>query len=453
MTNTKLHYSCLIGLLLVSGCVSDQYRPSDLADELGYTSQVSMAYQADEQWWKLYQNTELDRLVTKALTNNPDYLKAAIKINKELYNLGLADSDLFPTLSSNLGVSTKSAIKRTGDYSSNFSGEFGINYEVDLYGKIRDKRLAQKFELQATVMDRQSARLSLINSVVDLYYNLEYLQNSINLTRKNIDAYENIQKIMAQKYETGKTDSLEYLESKQSVLTEKNRLLQLETQFRELETSLKNIIGVRPDENFFVQYGDIINQVTPKVNLNVPMSVLGARPDLLASQYRLEKAFKNLQASEKQWYPQVSLSGFVQSSSDKARTMFDFPFLAGSIGLDLPFLDWNRVKNNVKLSEADYQIVAIDFKDTLTQALNELAYYNFAYEKSLQNYDNIAENYQNAVKITAYYKQRYDNGKTEFRDYLEAINRENSLRKDLISQKYMIIKYENYIYKSMGGKY
>lgn len=111
------------------------------------------------------------------------------------------------------------------------------------------------------------------------------------------------------------------------------------------------------------------------------------------------------------------------------------------------------MKNNIKISEADYDIALIEFKDTLNQALNEVAYYYFAYDKSREIYANTAENYKNAAEITSYYESRYNNGKTEFRDFLEAINTENTTKKDMLQQKYQIIKYENYIYKAMAGRY
>ena len=83
----------------------------------------------------------------------------------------------------------------------------------------------------------------------------------------------------------------------------------------------------------------------------------------------------------------------------------------------------------------------------------EVAYYYLAYEKANQSFDNIDENYKNSILITQYYKERYNNGKVEFRDYLQAIYSENALQKDLVQQKYQIIKNENYIYKAMAGKY
>lgn len=453
MQGHSLKLWLLTTALLTAGCATLPQYPADTAAELNYTQEIRSRYQASSEWWKQYNSPDLNGLIDMALENNPDYLKAAININKELYNLSLATSDLFPTLSGNLSTSAQRRIDTGDGFSNSFSGEAGLSYEVDLYGKIRNLHSAQEFEYQATVMDKETARLSLINSVVDLYFNLEYLQNTIDVTKKNIRAYEGIRNITEAKYKNGKADDLEYLESKQSLLSEQNRLLEYETQFKEMETSLKNILNIRQEDSLNIKFGDILKQQTLGINLDVPLAVLANRPDLLASQYRLEKAFKTLEAENKNWYPGISLKGALGSSSDKARTTFDFPYILGSVGVDLPFLDWNRVKNNVKLSEADYQIAAIDFKDTLNQAVNEVAYYYFAYGKATESYKNIDENYRNSTKITRYYEDRYNNGKTEFRDYLEAIYSENALRKNLIQQKYQIIKYENYVYKAMAGKY
>ena len=219
-----------------------------------------------------------------------------------------------------------------------------------------------------------------------------------------------------------------------------------------MTASLQNILNVKSgvDE---IAFGDILAQKTTQPNLNIPVSVLAQRPDLKAAEYRLQGAFEKLKAENKNWYPEISINGALSSSSAKARSTSDFSYIVGSVSLNLPFLDWNRVKNNIKISQADYQISLLDFKNTLNQALNEISYYNYAYLKSQEIYNNINKNYLNAIEITNYYRNRYNLGKIEFKDFLEAIYTENSLKKDLVEQKYQIIKYENYIYKAMAGRY
>lgn len=442
-----------ICLILTAACNVTPYTEPDIVQKLNYTAEVRESYSVDETWWQGYNSAELSALVDKALTNNPDYLKAALNIEKELYRLNLATSDLFPTLSGSLGASGQKGLNKGHESATNFSGEFSLNYEADLYGKIRDARTAQEFEYQATFLDRQSAKLSLINSTIDLYFNLTYLNNAIKLAEQNIKSYQDTLKITEQKYKSGKVDNLEVAQARQSLLSEKNKLLELNTAFKETEQSLKNIVALKPDASLGLKYENLLDQKTLPVDMNVPLSVLANRPDLMAAQYRLEKAFKNLNAQEKNYYPTVSLQGAISSSSDKARSTFDFPIVFGSVGVDLPFLDYNRVKNNIKISKADYEITLIEFNDTLNQALNETAYYYYAYVKSQEIFKNLEANYKNAVKITKYYQIRYDNGKAEFKDLLEAINKENTMRQELVAQKYQIIKYENYIYKSTAGKY
>ena len=445
MKKNVLNIALFTAMLLVStSCATQRMATPNVADELNYTREIQEKYKANADWWTQYNNPELNKLVNMALQNNPDYLKAALQINQELYRLNLATADLFPTLSGDLGASGQRRIDTSDNVSNNFSGEIGLGYEVDLYGKIRNLQNAQEFEYQATVLDKETARLSLINSVVDLFFNLEYISNSIDLSRQNVKMYEDIRDIAEAKYKNGKADNVEYLEAKQSLLSEQNRLLTLETQFKEMETSLKNILNIRQEDDLGIKFGDILQQQSLGVNLDVPLSVLANRPDLLASQYRLQKSFETLEAENKNWYPNISLRTALSSSSDKARTTFDVPFAMGSLAVDLPFF---------KISEAEYQIAVIDFNDVLNQAVNEVAYYYLAYDKATQSFDNIGENYKNSILITQYYKERYNNGKVEFKDYLQAIYSENALQKDLVQQKYQIIKYENYIYKAMAGKY
>ncbi|MFV0626765.1 MAG: TolC family protein [Alphaproteobacteria bacterium] len=449
----NIFIKCLLICLLLSSCSSAKYDKPTLSEELGHDENISQNFNIQKDWWKGYNNKELNNLIELALKNNPDNLKAALQIEKELYNLNLATTDLFPTLGGNLSTSSQRRIDKHDNASKNFSGEASLNYELDLYGKIRDAKAAQEFEYEATILDKEAAELALVNNVVDLYFNLSYLNDSIQISKQNVENYTKIYKIVNAKFQSGQIDELDVTKARQSLVSEKIKLLDLETQFSDLERSLKNIVNLKPNEPLNLSYIPVLKQETLVVDLNVPLAVLSERPDLKASQLRLEKAFKNMEIQDKNWYPNVSLRGVLGSSSNKARTTFDFPYILGSVGVDLPFLDWNRVKNNIKISEADYQIELVNFKDTFTQALNETAYYSYAYDKTSDSLSFVEQKYQDSQKQTKYYQERYDTGKIELKDLLDAINSENSAQIELIKQKYMVVKYEGYVYKSLAGKY
>lgn len=453
MMKRNTFLSFLLATTVLSGCAATTTDVPSLESELNYTQEVREKFQADLDWWKAYNNDELNYLTSFALKNNPDMLKAAVKIQKQLANLNLSESDLFPTLTGSLGASSKKKLNDGKKSTQTFSGELALNYEIDLYGKIADARDAQEFELNATVADAESARLSVVNSVVDLYFNLLYLRDTIELTQKNIDTYSSLLDIASARFNTGKADKLEITQARQSLIAEQTALLNAQTQYKEMEQSLRNVLNLKPSDGFVLGKASILKQPLLTPHLSVPVSVLANRPDLTAAQYRLKKAFKNMKVSEKSWYPTISLNGAIGSSSGRAKSTFDFPYLLGGVSVNLPFLDWNSVKNNVKIAKADYDIALIDFKDALAQALNEVAYYSFAYGKTEHIYANVEKTVENNRQITAYYRARHQAGKASFKDVLQAVADENAAQKNLLAQKYQLIKYENLLFKAMAGRY
>lgn len=453
MMKRNTFLSFLLATTVLSGCAATTTDVPSLEAELNYTQEVREKFQADLDWWKAYNNDELNYLTSFALKNNPDMLKAAVKIQKQLANLNLSESDLFPTLTGSLGASSKKKLNDGKKSTQTFSGELALNYEIDLYGKIADARDAQEFELNATVADAESARLSVVNSVVDLYFNLLYLRDTIELTQKNIDTYRSLLDIASARFNTGKADKLEITQARQSLIAEQTALLNAQTQYKEMEQSLRNVLNLKPSDGFVLGKASILKQPLLTPHLSVPVSVLANRPDLTAAQYRLKKAFKTVKVSEKGWYPTISLNGAIGSSSGRAKSTFDFPYLLGGVSVNLPFLDWNSVKNNVKIAKADYDIALIDFKDALAQALNEVAYYSFAYGKTEHIYANVEKTVENNRQITAYYRARHQAGKASFKDVLQAVADENAARKNLLAQKYQLIKYENLLFKAMAGRY
>lgn len=107
MMKRNTFLSFLLATTVLSGCAATTKSVPSLEAELNYTQEVREKFQADLDWWKAYNNDELNYLTSFALKNNPDMLKAAVKIQKQLANLNLSESDLFPTLTGSLGASSK----------------------------------------------------------------------------------------------------------------------------------------------------------------------------------------------------------------------------------------------------------------------------------------------------------------------------------------------------------
>ena len=127
-------------------------------------------------------------------------------------------------------------------------------------------------------------------------------------------------------------------------------------------------------------------------------------------------------------------------------------FLGGTVNINLPFLQWNKIKWNIKISEADFENARLNLTSSVNTALNEVDTYYYSYEKSVSLLDNLSRRYDNDAKISVYNRMRYEAGATELKDWLDAKTSENSSMLSLLEGKYNTIIYENAIYKSLGAK-
>jgi outer membrane protein TolC len=227
----------------------------------------------------------------------------------------------------------------------------------------------------------------------------------------------------------------------------------LRTNQKAAEQTLRNLLNLKPNDSLGISYPSIMNVKLQGVDMNVPVSAISARPDVVAALQRLQSAFKSLVAMEKSWYPTVTLGASLSSSSNKTLKTLNNPVGNGVISFDLPFLNWNTVYNNVKVSETSYVSAKLNYEQTVTSALNEIDNYYYAYRQSRTSLGNLQKQLTYDKKISNYYKNRYDQGANEFRDWLNAMNNERSSELNILNTKFTILQNENAVYQAMAGKY
>lgn len=462
MRMTKLATSVLVALFL-SACTSQNMSRDGSIEQATKTYQhfqdIGKQFGIDDQWWLGYNDRQLNRLIDTALANNLNLAKAAIGVNVALYKANLVGANLVPTFSGNAqssiskGVGPTSNRISTGVSSTNDQIGFNLSYTLDLWGRLKDAASAAEWETKATEEDLQAARLSLINAVTSSYYNLAYYGDAIRVTQQSIKTYQEINRILTNKFNAGLIDRLGVEQSQQAILAAQNTLINLQTAQKMTEQTLRNLLNLKPNDPLLTTVPSISKVKLQGVDMKVPVSVIANRPDIIASLNRLQSAFKNLQSMEKSWFPTLTLGGSLASSGLKVGNVLDNPVASGVLSVNLPFLDWKRVENNVKISEESYQLAKVDYEQKITSALNEIDGYYFAYRQARSSYNNLQKKYQNDKKISGYYKNRYDQGIAELREWLNALNTERTSELALLETKYSLIKHENAVYQAMAGKF
>jgi outer membrane protein TolC len=180
--------------------------------------------------------------------------------------------------------------------------------------------------------------------------------------------------------------------------------------------------------------------------------VIAERPDVRAYEYRLKSYFKNFESSQESLYPSITLNGSLSYKDNKFKNTFSVPTTGGSIGINLPFLNWNQVRWNIKTDQVSYELALVNFESGITTALNEIDTNYSTYKNKKIELENIEAIFKSNSEVSKYYKDRYDAGVSEFRDWLSALASKNNSELKMISTKYDLISAEAKIYQSLAGK-
>lgn len=462
MKLTKIALSIALGLA-VSACSSTKMSQDGSLENAQETYQqyeeITQQYAINEAWWRGYRDANLNQLVERALNNNLDLAKSAIAVNRALYNANLLGAELVPTFSgsgsssASKGVGSTSNQITTGTSSINHQLGFNLSYTLDLWQRLADSASAAEWEHKATIEDLKKARLAIINGVISSYYQLGYYKDAIAITEKSIKNYEQIARILRNKMQVGLIDGLAVEQAEQAIIASRNSLVALRTNQKNAEQTLRNLLNLKPNEKIGVKYPSIMSVKLQGVDMNVPVSAISARPDVVASLQRLQSAFKSLTAMEKSWYPSVTLGASLAGSAVKVADVTDNPSGSGVLSFNLPFLDWHRVSNNVKISETSYEAAKLNYEQTITTALNEIDSYYYAYNQSRSTLANLQKQHSYDKKISTYYKNRYEQGVSEFREWIAAMNSERSSELNMLNAKFAMLQNENAVYQAMAGKY
>ncbi|WP_122873986.1 TolC family protein [Campylobacter showae] len=441
--------SIILAAFLLGGCAVTQINEN--YEQILLKEDASADIKINREWWTGYGEARLNELIGLALKNNIDLAKSAIAVNKALAQAGVLQADLVPSFNANLGAETGKNIKTGGSWSESYKSGISLSYEIDLWRKLANSADSAMWEANATKYDLEAARIALINSVADAYFEAKYQKESINLYEKTLKNYEELEAIVKAKFELGKEEELSLKQIKSSVISAKNRILNASKSLDEAEKTLRNLLNVRPefDLNLSGNFSDIQPQ---GVNLNVPIYVIGARPDLQAAISRIKEALLGVKVSEKNFYPSITVGAGLSGSGDSVSEGLKLNFLSGNIAINLPFLNYSKLKSKLKISELEFETMKLNYAQTLTTALNEIdaGYKNLQKDEAVLR--NLNENLRNLSSISDIYKLKYDYGKTELKNYLEA---QNSLLEgwtSLLAQKYKILQDEIGIYKAAAGK-
>jgi NodT family efflux transporter outer membrane factor (OMF) lipoprotein len=386
-----------IALFFTSCTMGPNYRRPKIETPAAFRGddlQAGEASIADTRWSELFKDPVLTDLVSTALSNNYDMKIAAEHVLQARAQLGVADSDLFPSLDANSALSTNrnSLIGSNRFLPAGVSNDvsytqvgFRLGWELDFWGRLRRLRESARAEYLASEDARRGVTTTLVADVTAAYFALREFDMDLDIARKTRDIGDNSLRLTTLRQQKGAATALDVHQAEQLLRTATAQIPASERSIAQQENALSLLLGQAPGE--IARGKDLDEFSTPEeVPAGLPSALLARRPDIREAEQRLIAANAQIGAARANYFPQISLTGFMGGQSRALTDLFTGPARQWTLYpvANLPVFDAGRVRSNVKFSEATQREAVARYQKTIESAFREVSDALIAYRKNTE---------------------------------------------------------------------
>lgn len=384
-----------------------------------------------DNWWRLFNDSELNRLVNRALAANNDLAAARARVNTSRALVGVDRAKLFPTLdlSGSAGISRSSADALQGNLpaganvdleSQNYRSTFDLAYDPDLWGRNKRQIEASSAEAAASEALLDSQRLGVAAEVARQYFLLRGLDAQEAVLNDTVKSRQDALGIQKSKADAGLIDGLSSSRAQTEVDLANSDLASVQRQRGAAEHALAVLCGARPSD--FSVSSRPPNNSLPSIRAGLPAEVLNRRPDVRAAEQQLRAANARIGVAEAAFYPNFSLTAGAGFQSVDAKRFLDWEnrVLSLGAGVAAPIIDGGSNKANYQAARSRYDEALATYRQTLLVALREVedALVDL---KGLDKTRSALEAALNSSRETRRLSQeRFDKGLTGYLDVVDA---------------------------------
>lgn len=378
MPRGLLGLSTLMAVLTLTACSTTATREQAMQDALAvtpaaWTNSLPAAAPSPTpaRWWGAVGDARLKQLVEQALSQNLSLAVAARRVDQARVQLAQVDAQRWPQAQGQLSATSSKPVEG-GDVTHRAQASVSVSWELDLWRKLAAQTEASDWSAQATEQDRLALQQSLVASVVRAYWQWSYAAERVNVAQANLALARKTADLTSVQYKAGAVSGLGLAQTRQALAAQEASVSQWRASLEESRQALALLLGVPPQAVNLPAQGALPSGLPPSVTPGLPAEVLACRPDVRASQARLQQTWAQEDATARQWYPAITLTGSVSGSSVALSDVLKDPLAAVSTALTMPFLQWRERQRNVALAEADADIARLQFHATLFTALSEV---------------------------------------------------------------------------------
>ncbi|MFW9612113.1 MAG: efflux transporter outer membrane subunit [Fluviibacter sp.] len=430
----------LVSAGLLSACAvgPDYHRPEVAAPESyrATADQTSMAADApsvkpSDAWWESFNDPVLDKLIEVALANNRDLQSAIANVIRARGQLETTRAQFFPQLGASAAtaraqgssIGTAVIAPTPGTIGTVSTLQAPATWQIDLFGGTRRQVEAASAIEAAAIAKRQAVALAVAGQMAESYIMLRALDQQLVVTHQTLESYRKTLHVFELRYKHGTANMVQLSQVQSQVDQAEATIPPLMKAIAEQENTINFLAGRNPGS---VPRGKSINQlVLPRPPAGLPSELLARRPDVMGAEQQLIAANAQIGVAKAQYYPSISLTGALGSSSTNLINLFSGPGKIWSIGAGatMPIFTAGAIAGQVTSAEAGQQMALAEYRKSVEAAFRDV---DNALVASAEYRKLVAAREQQVKTLATYAKLSNMQFNYGYADYLTVLNAEES---------------------------
>lgn len=424
-------------------------------------------------WWSLFQDSELDSLVNRAVQSNKDLIVAEARIREARAQRVVVASSAYPFVET---TNAYSHVRSSGNSSpksstsaapspSNSSGTSGLeqdlfqvgfdaSWELDVFGRTRRNVEAADADIAASVENKRDVMVTLLSEVAQTYLQVRGNQLRIKIARDNIAAQKQTLELTQARFDAGLSSELNVAQAKAQLANTETQIPSLESSVRQGIHQLGVLLGQKPelliDE---LSAEEPLPPVPPQVPIGLPSELLRRRPDVRRAERQLAAGTARIGAATADLFPSFSLTGSLGMLSADAGTLMNAGSRFWSLGPTIrwPIFDAGKIRANIQVQNARQEQLLATYEKAVLSALADV-------EDSLVAYGKEQESQRSLVDAVAANQRAFDIGNELYSkglvDFLNVLDSQRALylSQDALAQSQQRVTTNLVaLFKALGG--
>jgi NodT family efflux transporter outer membrane factor (OMF) lipoprotein len=385
-------------LLLLSGCmVGPNYSRPSVPTAPGYKESPPASFKEDDgwqvirpsdaqlkgNWWELFGDPQLNALEARVEGANQTLKMADANYRAARANIGYYRASEAPTIGVAPGITAvrdsanqpylSKTIVNNGE--GNFTLPLELDYEIDLWGRIRRQVTAAREQAQTSAADLANTRLSLHAELAIDYMEVRSADAQIKLLNDTVKAYTDAVNLTRDRYEGGVSPLSDLTQARTQLDSARVLETDISVTRAQYEHAIAILIGVPPAQ--FTLAPTPLNLDPPKmpdIPGTLPSQLLERRPDIASTERQMAAANEQIGIAQAAFYPTLSLSAVAGLQGTSALNWFSWPSRFWAVGptFSETLFDAGRRRSVRTMASANYDATVANYRQTTLTAFQQV---------------------------------------------------------------------------------